>query len=117
MRGLEGNRSTVDAERVVPIFMGIPTPAEEEDVSVEDDIGSRLDEPWKVILFNDDIHTFDEVIVQLQKATGCSLQRAENIAFEAHTRGKAVAYNGNFQECFKVASVLREIQLLVEIEG
>ncbi|MGH7454513.1 MAG: ATP-dependent Clp protease adaptor ClpS, partial [bacterium] len=65
----------------------------------------------------DDVHTFDEVILQLQKALRCSAQRAEKIAFEAHTRGKAIAFSGEFDECFRVAGVLREIQLIVEIEG
>ncbi len=97
--------------------MGEKAPDQDEEVISEDDIGSKLDEPWKVILFNDDIHTFDEVILQLCKATGCSTAEAEKIALEAHFKGKARAYSGSFAECYKVAGVLREIQLVVEIEG
>ncbi|MCI0697870.1 ATP-dependent Clp protease adaptor ClpS [candidate division KSB1 bacterium] len=93
------------------------SPYEDEDVLIDDDIGTRIGEPWKVILYNDDIHTFDEVILQLQKALKCSAQRAEKIAFEAHNRGKAIAFSGEFDECFRVAGILREIQLIVEIEG
>jgi hypothetical protein len=92
-------------------------PYEDEDVLIDDDVGTRIGEPWKVILYNDDIHTFDEVIVQLQKALRCSVQHAEKIAFEAHTRGKAIAFNGEFNECYRVAGILQEIQLVVEIEG
>lgn len=99
------------------LWLGLTTPEADEETVVDDDIGSRLGEPWKVILYNDDIHTFDEVILQLQKALGCGQQRAGKIAYEAHTRGKAIAYHGEFAECFRVAGVLREIQLLVEIEG
>jgi ATP-dependent Clp protease adapter protein ClpS len=95
----------------------VVSPYEDEDVLIDDDIGTRIGEPWKVILYNDDIHTFDEVILQLQKALKCSAQRAEQIAFEAHTKGKAIAFSGEFDECFRVAGVLREIQLIVEIEG
>ena len=97
--------------------MGLPTPYEDEELMVDDDLGSRIGAPWKVILYNDDVHTFDEVIVQLQKALGCNSARAEKIAFEAHARGKAIAYDGEFQECFRIMGVLREIQLIVEIEG
>jgi ATP-dependent Clp protease adapter protein ClpS len=101
-----------------PVFnQAVVSPYEDEDVLIDDDIGTRIGEPWKVILYNDDIHTFDEVILQLQKALKCSAQRAEKIAFEAHTRGKAIAFSGEFDECFRVAGVLREIQLIVEIEG
>lgn len=95
----------------------VVSPYEDEDVLIDDDIGTRIGQPWKVILYNDNIHTFDEVILQLQKALKCSAQRAEKIAFDAHTRGKAIAFSGEFDGCFRVAGVLREIQLIVEIEG
>ena len=98
--------------------MADPTdPDSEEEIVVDETTSERIQEPWKVILYNDDIHTFDEVILQLRKATGCSDAEAEQIALEAHFRGKAVAYSGSFEECFKVMGVLREIQLIVEIEG
>ena len=87
----------------------------EEDV--EDDAEERHDEPWKVILYNDDIHSFDEVILQLIKATGCSMAEAVRITFKAHLKGKALAFTGTFDECFRVNGVLREIQLVTEIEG
>ncbi len=86
-------------------------------MDVEDTTDTKINDPWKVILYNDDIHTFDEVILQLRKATGCSDAEAERIALEAHTKGKAVAYSGPFEKCFKVMGILREIQLIVEIEG
>jgi ATP-dependent Clp protease adapter protein ClpS len=76
-----------------------------------------LTRPWVVILFNDDIHSFDEVILQLQKATGCSADQATKIAMEAHFKGKAVAFKGSFAECNRVSGILREIGLLVEICG
>ena len=89
----------------------------EEDVDADEGQEERLDEPWKVILYNDDIHSFDEVILQLIKATGCSLTKATRIALKAHVTGKALAYTGSFEDCFRVNGVLREIQLVTEIEG
>lgn len=84
-----------------------------EEVAVEE----RIDAPWRVILFNDEIHTFDEVIVQLIKATGCSESQAEGHAWTVHTRGKDTVYEGEFTDCFRVQGVLREIQLVTEIQG
>ncbi len=110
-------RPALITPRLFVFAQAVVSPYEDEDVLIDDDIGTRIGEPWKVILYNDDIHTFDEVILQLQKALKCSAQRAEKIAFEAHTRGKAIAFSGEFDECFRVAGVLREIQLIVEIEG
>ena len=89
------------------------------DVAVEEEVeeATRLDTPWRVILYDDDIHTFDEVIVQLVKATGCTAQRAEKHAWTVHTQGKDCVFQGEFTECFRVQGVLREIQLVTEIEG
>ncbi|MBI2900555.1 MAG: ATP-dependent Clp protease adaptor ClpS [Planctomycetes bacterium] len=76
----------------------------------------ELQRPWNVVLFNDDVHTFDEVILQLQKATGCSLERAVQITYAAHTEGQAVAYGGCLERCEIVAAKLQEIRLRVTIE-
>jgi ATP-dependent Clp protease adaptor protein ClpS len=72
--------------------------------------------PCKVLLFNDNIHTFDEVIAQLIKATGCSFARAESIAWEVHNKGKAVCYIGNLSGCLQVVTILEEIALHTQIE-
>ena len=85
----------------------------DEDVAVEE----RIDTPWRVIVYNDDIHTFDEVIVQVVKATGCPTEQAERHAYTIHTQGKDCVFQGDFFECFRVQGVLREIQLVTEIEG
>jgi ATP-dependent Clp protease adaptor protein ClpS len=73
-------------------------------------------EPAKVILFNDDVHTFDEVITQLIKATRCAQEKAEALAWEVHTRGKAMVFTGEMMRCVQVSSILEEIQLMTQIE-
>ncbi len=106
-----------------PVYMWplvSPAPAAPEtDVVVEEEVtdDTRMDHPWRVILYNDDIHSFDEVILQLVKATGCTLQEAEQKAWEAHRRGRAAVFEGSFEDCFRVQGILREIQLVTEIEG
>ena len=98
---------------------GGPLSVPETDVEreVHDLDEERLDSPWRVILFNDHIHSFEEVILQLMKATRCTVEEAERYAWEAHRKGKAAVYEGSFEECFHVQGVLREIQLVTEIEG
>ena len=70
----------------------------------------------RVILFNDSVHTFKEVISQLMKAIRCSTTRAEELANEVHNKGKAAVYEGDLEECLRVSSVLEEIALHTEIE-
>jgi ATP-dependent Clp protease adapter protein ClpS len=53
---------------------------------------TELGNPWQVVLFNDEEHSFDEVILQIQKATGYSLERAVDITLRVHHNGKALVY-------------------------
>ncbi|HMU43441.1 MAG TPA: ATP-dependent Clp protease adaptor ClpS [Ignavibacteriaceae bacterium] len=71
----------------------------------------------RVALYNDDWHSFDEVIVQLIKATRCTFEKARSFAFEVHVKGKAIVFSGSMQECLKVSSILEEIALHTEIQS
>lgn len=116
---MSGCPSPGDPHRVWPSLgpaTADPAVAEPE-VGVEETTDERVDTPWRVILYDDDIHTFDEVILQLVKATGCTEQRAQQHAWTVHTQGKDCVYEGEFSDCFRVQGVLREIQLVTEIEG
>ncbi len=90
-----------------------PKTEQEAEVLVEE----AIDTPWRLILYNDDIHTFDEVINQLIKAIKCSISEAESIAITVHNEGKAIVFEGSFEECLRINSVLLEIQLITEIKG
>lgn len=89
----------------------------ETTVLVHDESKSRVKEPWLVILFNDEIHTFEEVIVQIVKATGCPMSDAEKYAWQVHLKGKACVFDGAFERCLKVQGVLKEIALVTEVQG
>lgn len=93
-----------------------PAIAEPEVLVVTTD-ETKVQTPWRVILFDDDVHTFEDVILQLMKATGCTEQQGQKHAWSVHTRGKDLVYEGDFFECFRVQGVLKEIQLVTEIEG
>ena len=88
-----------------------------EDQPVESpDSTSGKDSPYIVIVYNDDYHTFDEVENQLQKATGCTAEKAEALAHEIDGKGRAVVFGGSGDECERVASILRQIRLQVETD-
>ncbi|HVZ80525.1 MAG TPA: ATP-dependent Clp protease adaptor ClpS [bacterium] len=77
---------------------------------------TQVDPPWQTILFNDEVHTFDQVILQLQKATGCSLERAFELTLRVHQKGKASVYFGTQEKCLRVSSVLEMIGLATQVE-
>ncbi len=76
----------------------------------------RTSDGFRVLLYNDEHHSMDEVILQLQKATGCNLEKAIDIMIEAHTKGRAVCYKGGRDDCQKVCRILREIRLQCEVD-
>jgi ATP-dependent Clp protease adaptor protein ClpS len=71
---------------------------------------------WRVVLFNDDEHTFDEVIFQIIKAVRCPRSVAEKKTWEVHTRGRSIVYSGDMQNCIRVSAILEEIALKTEIQ-
>ena len=78
--------------------------------------GADISGPWIVILYDCNCHTFAQVESILQKATGCSLEKAKQIALEVHTRGRAICFSGSQEECERVASIIASIRLQVETD-
>lgn len=97
--------------KVLKMLEEKPTGITEPEFEEEIDVGL----PFKVVLYNDDWHTFDEVIDQIIKAINCSLQKARDLTFEVHVKGKAIVFFGPLPECLKVSSVLEEIELHTQI--
>jgi len=83
------------------------------EIEVDEDISIGLSN--RVVLFNDDWHTFDEVIYQLIKAINCTFEKARDHAFEVHVKGKSIVFTGTMKDCLKVSSILEEIALTTQI--
>ena len=88
-----------------------PTGIIEPEITDETIIGT----PYKVILYNDDVHSFEEVINQLIKAINCNFEDARTLTFEVHVKGKAIVFTGELTKCLKVSSILEEIGLHTQI--
>ena len=83
------------------------------DVEIEEETTTNL--VSRVVLYNDDWHTFDEVILQLIKAIHCTYEKARAHAFEVHVKGKSIVFGGSIKDCLRVSSILEEIALNTEI--
>jgi len=68
----------------------------------------------RLFLFNS-VHFWDDVVIQLQKATGFDILHCEQIAMIAHTTGKAVVKSGDYEELLKIDEILKEINLVTKI--
>jgi ATP-dependent Clp protease adapter protein ClpS len=69
----------------------------------------------RVILYDDDEHTIEEVALQLELATGCSESKAMSLTMQVHNTGRATVFDGEMVNCLRVSSVLEEIALHTEI--
>jgi len=85
------------------------------DESVDDGTGNGLG--TKVVLFNDNYHTFEQVINQLMKAINCSEETAFYHANTIHTKGQSTVFKGDIQKCLRVSQILNEINLKTQIVG
>lgn len=83
----------------------------------QEEVKEAIQTPWRLVLYNDEVHTFEEVIQQLIKALKCGRSRAEELTLKVHSEGKAIVFEGEFEECLKRDYILREIELITEIKG
>jgi ATP-dependent Clp protease adapter protein ClpS len=90
-------------------------PAQTEELLAPVDIDTA-NESFTLVLYNDNHHSFDEVIEQIIKATGFGHNKAESITMEVHTKGKAAVLSGDLDKCLKAQSILEEINLRTSIE-
>ena len=97
---------------VLELVMAARRPASE----IKSTTGTRAGHSARVVLFNDDVHTFDEVAAQLVKATRCTYEKAMGLANTVHQIGSAVVYEGHFERCEAVAMVLGDIGLKTAVE-
>ena len=88
---------------------------EQTEAVSQETLSDTLD-AYRVVLFNDDVHTFDEVIFQIIKAIQCTRSKAEKHTWEVHTKGRSIIYAGTLPACLKVSSILEEIDLKTEIQ-
>lgn len=90
-----------------------PDEKQQVEIITEETTDNKLSS--RVVLYNDDWHTFDEVIAQLIIAVKCTFEQARAFAFEVHVKGKSIVFNGSISDCLKVSAILEEIALHTQI--
>ena len=71
---------------------------------------------YKLMLSNDDIHTFDYVIDSLTKVCGHGREQAEQCAFLIHLKGKCDVKRGSLKELSQMLTSLCKLKLTATIE-
>ncbi len=70
----------------------------------------------KLILFNDDVNTFDYVIKTLIEVCGHDEMQAENCTWIAHFKGKCPIKNGSIEDLKPCYIEMKNRKLIVQIQ-
>ena len=69
-----------------------------EKIQEDYDVVEKESNKYEIILFNDDIHTFDYVIDSLIEICEHTLEQAEQCTYLVHYKGKCVVKTGEYDE-------------------
>jgi len=83
----------------------------QEDVLVEEQVGIKNE----IVLYNDDVNTFDHVIDTLIRVCRHTSEQAEQCAMLVHYKGKCTVKTGSFDELKPQCTQLLEAGLSAEI--
>ncbi len=83
----------------------------QEDVLVEE----LVDVNNEIVLYNDDVNTFDHVIETLIRVCNHTSEQAEQCAILVHYKGKCTVKTGSFEELIPQCTKLLEAGLSAEI--
>ncbi len=83
----------------------------QEDILVEEQIGINNE----IVLYNDDVNTFDHVIDTLIRVCNHTSEQAEQCAILVHYKGKCTVKTGSFDDLKPLCTQLLEAGLSAEI--
>lgn len=91
------------------------TQVEEQTLTLEE-ILAGLKEMHRLILWNDDVNSFDHVIYCMMKYLDYTEHQAEKIAWKVHNEGKCAVLEGSFTEMEIYRKILQQEGLTVSVD-
>ena len=86
------------------------------DKESEFEVLTQVEREHEIILYNDDINTFDHVINSLVAYCEHTFEQAEQCAYIVHYSGKCAVKSGSYEELEPICRKLLEVQLSAEIQ-
>lgn len=87
-----------------------------EETFTLDEILTSIKTVRKLILWNDDVNTFEHVIFCMMKYLDYNEGQSEKIAFKVHNDGKCIILEGSFTEVEVYRKILQQEGLSVSID-
>lgn len=80
----------------------------ETDVLVETDLDTLTEDPCHLIVWNDEVNTFEWVIETLMDVCGHSYEQAEQCSYLIHFKGKYAVKNGTYDDLKPLCDAITE---------
>src|SRR5688572_24220651 len=93
-------------------FDGPSKPFQQDDV----DVLTLTEEPFNLIVWNDEVNTFEWVIETLMEVCKHSREQAEQCAYIIHYQGKYAVKNGSYDELKPYCDAITERGISATIE-
>jgi ATP-dependent Clp protease adaptor protein ClpS len=90
-------------------------PETDIEIKVEEEVEVDNIKLYAIVVFNDDVNTFDHVIDTLIEVCGHSFEQAEQCTLIIHYKGKCSVKNGDFDELKPVRDAICERGISAEI--
>lgn len=86
----------------------MPQPREHSSTKVETDVLVAEDKLFSLVVWNDEVNTFEWVIETLVEVCGHSYEQAEQCAYIIHFRGKYAVKEGSYDELKPMCDAITE---------
>jgi len=96
-------------------YTDLPYPERELELLEEEQV--EFKSSHTIILYNDDVNTFEHVIEMLMVYCDHLPEQAEQCAYLVHHTGKCSVKNGDYDKLVPICSALQEQGLSAQIEG
>jgi len=96
--------------------MGLITCDPEESTMIKEVVEELISRTKMIVVYNDDVNSFDHVIHCFQKYCGHSIEQAEQCAMIIHYNGKTDVKNGTLQDLKPIHEALLENGLTAKIQ-
>ena len=86
-----------------------------EQIQEDTDVAEIKVNEHQIVLFNDDVNTFDHVVETLIRVCGHTLEQAEQCSIIVHYKGKCTVRTGSYEELKPRCTQLLQADLSAEI--
>lgn len=92
-------------------------PKEYTKPSVDEGVDVAIEEPYQLIVWNDDVNTFDWVIETLMTVCGHTQEQAEQCALLIHYKGKCDVKRGSYEKLEPMCTAITDRHINATIES